>query len=374
MELKTYLRILAKRRWIVIPVFLITVAGAALFSLLQPPTFSTTATFVLAPSSASFDTRGVLSGLDVLGARTEVAATYSEVPVSRIVRQQAADALGLSPTQAKDLWVSSKVRAGTNVMEITVEGADPALISAYANEVGDKTIVYVEKLYGIYVLEALDPAATPVSPVRPNTKMDLALGAALGLVLGAGLAFLVEYFHTPAEVVSRASILDEESGACNQSYFDRRLTEEMSRARRRECPLSLALLDVDVGHTMQKSVPSESRGDALRMVTTFYRQSLRDEDVLARLQGTTFGLLLPDVPEDEAKALLGKLQTQAKETTFKVERCDVKLNLRSAAGLVSYDCNGMGRHDLLVKARRALKRAQANGGGKVSLSSENRGE
>ena len=149
MELRTYLQILVRRRWIVILVFLITVACTILLTLRQSPTFSATATFVVAPSSTSFDLRNYLSGLDVLGARSEVAATYVEIPSSRVVRQEAADALGLSPAQTEDLLVTSKVRAGTNVMEITVEGADPALVATYANKVGDSTVAYVEQLYAI---------------------------------------------------------------------------------------------------------------------------------------------------------------------------------------------------------------------------------
>ena len=365
MELRTYLQILVKRWWIVVPVFVITVAFTALFTLSQAPVYSATATFVVSPSPSSLDARGVLSGLDALGGKSLVANTYAEVATSRAVREEAARALGLDPLQSGPLVAGSKLRAGTNVIEITVEGTDPVLAAAFANEVGNSTVSYVAKLYEVYDLKPLDAATLPVDPVRPNVKLNLVLGAILGLALGAGLAFAFEYLHIPAETKRKVGTLDDESGARNEYYFDHRLTEEMSRARRRQYPLSVALMNVDLGRVIQQSVPSEFVGGALQMVTAFCKQSLREEDVLARLQGTTFGMLLPDMSEKEARALLEKLQTKMTGIDFEIEQCGVKLNLHGACGLVSYDGNGTGRDDLLARAYHALKRAEAGGAGKV---------
>ena len=371
MELRTYLQILVKRWWIVVPVFVITVAFTALFTLSQAPVYSATATFVVSPSPSSLDARGVLSGLDALGGKSLVANTYAEVATSRAVREEAAGALGLDPLQSGPLVAGSKLRAGTNVIEITVEGTDPVLAAAFANEVGNSTVSYVAKLYEVYDLKPLDAATLPVDPVRPNVKLNLVLGAILGLALGAGLAFAFEYLHIPAETKRKAGILDEESGACNEDYFDHRLTEEMEQARRGQYPLSVALLNVDPSRVIQQSVPAEFAGHALRMVTAFCQQHLQEEDVLARLHGTTFGVLLPDMSENEARALLEELQTQMNRTNFEIKRCGVNLHLHGACGLACYDGNGTGRHVLLARAHDALRRAEADGAGKVVLPAKN---
>jgi tyrosine-protein kinase Etk/Wzc len=42
-------------------------------------------------------------------------------------------------------------------------------------------------------VEIIDPAFTPRKPVKPNKKKDLALGLVLGLMLGAGAAFFLDY-------------------------------------------------------------------------------------------------------------------------------------------------------------------------------------
>ena len=45
-------------------------------------------------------------------------------------------------------------------------------------------------------LRILDYAQVPSSPIRPNRRQDLATGAMWGLVLGVGLAFLIEYLDS----------------------------------------------------------------------------------------------------------------------------------------------------------------------------------
>jgi capsular polysaccharide biosynthesis protein len=77
------------------------------------------------------------------------------------------------------------------IIEISVEGANPLLVQAFANKIGDSTIEYIGDLSGVYEMKVLDSAKSPNSPIRPNKMLNLALGAALGLALGVGLAFLI---------------------------------------------------------------------------------------------------------------------------------------------------------------------------------------
>lgn len=87
--------------------------------------------------------------------------------------------------------VSSRVRSGTNMIEITVEGTNPQLVQQFANQIGQSTLEYVNVLYEVYDMNILDDAVLPVAPIRPDTKMNLALSVVLGFVFGVGLALLL---------------------------------------------------------------------------------------------------------------------------------------------------------------------------------------
>ena len=86
---------------------------------------------------------------------------------------------------------------------------------------------------------------------------------------------------------------------------------------------------------------------------------------MARLDGTVFAFLLPDMQVEQAKAVMEKLQTRMAWTPFEVERSGVKLNLSGAAGVAAYQCNGTGQEEFLAEVSRALQQAEAAGYGKV---------
>jgi len=365
------LRILIGKWWIVLPVFLITFTATTVFTFTQAPVYQATATFVVTPNASFEDIKTYLSGLDVLSRRTEIATTYAEVGNSRHIRKLAADELGLSLAQKRSISVESQLRAGTNILEITVEGNDPILVRDFTNAVGAQIIAYIHELYEMHELKPLDQATLPTSPTRPNKVLNLALGGILGLALGAGLAFLAEYLQAPLEHVASFGILDNETGAYNNRYFVHRLKGEMSRAKRNSYPLSLALMNVDHLGEINASSP-QVRSEALRQVVMLLKQYLREEDIMARLNGTVFAFLLPDMPGERAKETMGKMQTTIAQTPVEIEKSGIKLNLTGTAGIVAYQCKDDKQDELLALATRALQEAETSNHDKVFLFSENR--
>ncbi len=214
MELKTYLRILIKKWWIVLPTFAITLIAVYQFTLNQIPVYEAKATFVVKLSTAFQDDKSYVSAVNTLSSRTEIANTFAQVANSKLIKQQATDALNLSREQKGDLPVESRVLPGTNIIEVSVQGSDPALIWRFANAVGSKTVAYVQAL-GVYDLVPLDQASRSDSPILPKTTLNLMLGGILGLVLGVGLAFFLEYWQTPEENV----INDAERVRSEKAYY-----------------------------------------------------------------------------------------------------------------------------------------------------------
>ena len=372
MELKAYLWVLLRKWWIILPAFLITVTTTVVLTFTPTPAYVATATFVVAPSSSFENINSLMNGLEVLSRRGEIASTYAEVIVSRLVRQDAADELRLSQDQRKGLLVECQLVAGTNMLEITVEGDDPVLVRDFADMMGVKAMTYVKDLYEPFDLRLLDHAMLPTAPTKPDKGLNLALGAVLGLALGAGLAFFTEYLQVPLESVANLSILDDETGVYNKRYLKQRLGEEMSRAKRNKYPLSLALMNVDHPELIGTSSSSQVRAQVLRRLAVFLKQHLREEDVLARLDGAVFAFLLPDIPGEKAKAIMEELQIKMASIPWETERNGTRLNPSSATGVVAYQYNGTGQDEFLAEAGCALQQAEAGGYGKTHLFSQDR--
>jgi capsular polysaccharide biosynthesis protein len=190
MDIRSLLRLIIRNIWIVLLVTVITVVATLIYTNRQPVVYSARATFVARLNESLMDDRSSTGALDLLSRSSEISTTYSEVAKSRRIKFFAGERLGLDPATRADMSVDSRVVPGTNIIEITAEGAVPEQARDYANAVGQETISYVRSLYPAYELVPLDEAITPFDPARPNKTFNLALGVLAGLLLGVGMAFL----------------------------------------------------------------------------------------------------------------------------------------------------------------------------------------
>jgi len=364
-EAKVYLRVLLKKWWIVIPAFLITLVSGIVFTFTKTPMYSATTSYVVVPSSSFSDKGSFANGLDMLGRRDEIATTFAEIASSRRIKQLATESLSLE--LGPNYTITSKLRAGTNIIEVTAQGPDPVAVRDLANAVGSAIEQYVQGLYEVFVLVPLDEATTPIGPVSPNVVLNLALAAALGLVLGACLAFLAEYLEAPLTSAISMNIIDDETGVYNREYFLRRLGEEMVRARRNRYPLSLGLMRIDNLSMIKGTDSPKVRAEMLRQVAMMANQYLREEDIVARLDRDTLALILPDTTGENAKALMEYLQTRVAWTPFQSSTGGVKINLKSVVGITAYSHNGTSRDELVAIAGRALQLAEVEDEGKAFL-------
>ena len=46
----------------------------------------------------------------------------------------------------------------------------------------------------------VDYADVPASPIKPNKKTNVAIGGILGIMVGAGIIFLIEFLTTPLKM------------------------------------------------------------------------------------------------------------------------------------------------------------------------------
>lgn len=99
--------------------------------------------------------------------------------------------------------------------------------------------------------------------------------------------------------------------AYNQRYFQRRLIEEISRARRYRHPLSIAMLDIQ-GLEGIRDILGQAAGDQLLVtLSDIIRDNTRDNDILARYDDNKFILLLPETNYAGASAMVARLHAVA---------------------------------------------------------------
>jgi capsular polysaccharide biosynthesis protein len=139
------------------------------------------------------DNEGSLNTSD-LAFFSQLVQDYQVLAQSRLVSGLVAERLGLDESQAAAL--SGKIAVGTKSntrhLTITVTDTDPQFAADAANTTADVfSDVVVEKM-GASNVKIIDHAVAPRSPSSPNMKNNLAIGLILGLMIGAGIVFIIE--------------------------------------------------------------------------------------------------------------------------------------------------------------------------------------
>lgn len=119
-----------------------------------------------------------------------------------------------------------------------------------------------------------------------------------------------------------AGVTDELTGVYNRRYFDRRLADELKRARRLGERMSLILLDLDFFKTVN-DVYGHPEGDRmLRSVARTIGNAVRDIDVVTRWGGEEFAVVIPGANGSEAVAVAERIRESVEA-----------MRLRTAAGI-----------------------------------------
>jgi diguanylate cyclase (GGDEF)-like protein len=99
------------------------------------------------------------------------------------------------------------------------------------------------------------------------------------------------------------------TGAVNSRLLFELLQTEMDRSQRYGHPFTVTYIDLDDFKIVNDRFGHSIGDQVLRTVVNYAREHLRRTDVIARLAGDEFVLLLPETGQDSARVALGNLQT-----------------------------------------------------------------
>jgi len=121
---------------------------------------------------------------------------------------------------------------------------------------------------------------------------------------------LLDAERTAAMMISRH---DELTGLANRRAFDAFLMEGFSRARRYQRPLSLLTIDVDEFKSYNDTFGHPAGDEVLAAVATVFVGIARETDLVARIGGEEFAIVLPGTPELGARAMAERIRQKVAE-------------------------------------------------------------
>lgn len=267
--------------------------------------------------------------------------------------------------------------------ELRVVYGNPALHETFGrdpNEINTKRPLYTELLKrtaASLLVNVDDYVKRRLAWVRAadGTPMDLQMTN--GKVVRAKVALLpnggrmlvytdVTDIVRQAQELERLATTDGMTGIYNRRHFLTLADHEWNRARRYDRPVSFLMIDIDYFKSVNDNFGHQVGDLMITHLANLARESKRDCDVLARIGGEEFALLLPETDLAQAQIVAERL------------RCEVAANPLAAAsgsipttvsiGVAAATASMKDISDLMKAADNALYEAKRAGRNRVICS------
>ncbi len=136
------------------------------------------------------------------------------------------------------------------------------------------------------------------------------------------------------EMLKYMGLTDALTGVFNRRYVDRRLLEEISRARRQSYPVSFMYIDIDHFKRVNDTVGHGGGDEVLREVAQRIKAELRLSDALARFGGEEFVVLLIDADLESAAYVAERIRAGIAASMIELSH-GVKVSITASVGVSS---------------------------------------
>ena len=157
------------------------------------------------------------------------------------------------------------------------------------------------------------------------------------------------------------SITDPLTGLHNRRYLEARLSEELSRSKRYNYPLSFMMIDIDDFKLYNDRNGHQAGDRALEMTAQCLRAALRKIDVASRYGGEEFSILLPQTTLQEAGVLADRVRRKILSTQFPHGKSQPLGAVTVSIGLSTFSASLDSAEAIVRAADRALYHAKHHG-------------
>src|SRR5262245_34050399 len=135
------------------------------------------------------------------------------------------------------------------------------------------------------------------------------------LVLALPLVIVLQRSSLHTQLVSDLR-LDTKTGLLNAGTWRKEASAEVSRASRTRARVAVALIDIDCLKTFNDAHGHLAGDNALTLIASLLRSTLRANDIVGRFGGDEFAVLFPETDADNAQAVMERLRAQIASTVI----------------------------------------------------------
>ncbi|GEL07123.1 sensor domain-containing diguanylate cyclase [Salisediminibacterium halotolerans] len=160
--------------------------------------------------------------------------------------------------------------------------------------------------------------------------------------------------------LSELSVTDPLTNLKNRRFMDQRMSFILDHAAKENVPFALAMLDIDQFKSINETHGHVIGDDILKQFSNICTSETRSEDLVIRVEGEEFIIVMPSMELEEAAAAVDCIRLKVEETPWNYGDITV------SAGVTVYR-EGDTQESLIQRADKALNMSKDDGQNKVSL-------
>jgi two-component system cell cycle response regulator len=161
------------------------------------------------------------------------------------------------------------------------------------------------------------------------------------------------------------ALVDPLTGLNNRRFLENHLATMIENARARRAPLSLMILDIDYFKRVNDTYGHDCGDEVLKGFADRLRAIIRGGDLLCRLGGEEFVIVMPNVALDVAGKIAERARIAIQEEPILVDKTGAIIPITVSIGLAERGASG-DADSLYRRADRALYRSKTDGRNRVS--------
>lgn len=182
------------------------------------------------------------------------------------------------------------------------------------------------------------------------------------------ITYSTKQIHRIHDDLENIASYDELTGLVNRRVFEERFQHEVEKAAATAQQLALLYLDLD-GFKAVNDTRGHAAGDrVLQLVSKRFQQLVRDVDLVGRMGGDEFAIVLSSIHADEQATVVAQRIVESTSQPMRLEE-GVEVNIGTSIGVALYPQHGSNHEVLMRQADQAMYVAKREGKGVIRLAS-----
>ncbi|MEH7277071.1 GGDEF domain-containing protein [Neobacillus vireti] len=192
----------------------------------------------------------------------------------------------------------------------------------------------------------------------------------LGIIVNWSILLTVGYLRIKTEKLVRKveemTITDPLTGVYNRRYFDFYIEQAIPLSKRMSKSLILVMFDIDHFKRVNDTYGHVCGDYALKHITDVIKSNVREADVVIRMGGEEFAILLQETSLEEGSEIAERVREAVEESKFIYNKQQIPITI--SLGLTEYKSEKV--EQFIEKTDQALYKAKSNGRNQLVVSSD----